>query len=120
MDRKTQLLSITLAILTLTTLARGQDQVQSLPATPASPMAVEPKTGSTAFCLLELPAEGEGRRRWVNLGIVQYLEFSRNELRIYYGGGNLGSGHEARIPLSGPTQLQETLDRIGATAANCR
>lgn len=74
--------------------------------------------GSAAFCLYELPDE-DGKRRWINLGMVQYLEFVRNELRIYYGGGSLGSGHEARLPITGLAQLEETLEKIRQVAANC-
>ncbi|CAG4885293.1 conserved exported protein of unknown function [Georgfuchsia toluolica] len=76
--------------------------------------------GSTAFCLYELPPDEDGKRRWINLGMVQYLEFVRNELRIYYGGGNLGSGHEARLPGAGPGQPEETLEKIRQAAADCR
>ena len=76
--------------------------------------------GSSAFCLYELPADIDGKRRWVNLGIVQYVEFNRNELRIYYGGGNLGSGHEARIPVTNSAQVDEALNKIRQVAANCR
>ena len=76
--------------------------------------------GSTAFCLYELPADDSGKRRWLNLGIVQYVEFNRNELKIAYGGGNLGSGHEFKIPISSPAQLQDELDKIKRAAASCR
>ena len=76
--------------------------------------------GSTAFCLYELPPDGDGKRRWINLGVVQYVEFDRNELRIYYGGGRLGSGHEAHLPLASPILLEETLEKIRQAAASCR
>ena len=76
--------------------------------------------GSGAFCLYELPPDENGKRRWINLGMVQYLEFVRNELRIYYGGGSFGSGHEARLPIAGPAQLEETLEKIRQAAASCR
>lgn len=75
--------------------------------------------GSSAFCLYELPPV-EDKRRWVNLGIVQYLEYNRNEIRMYYGGGNLGSGHEVRIPAANPEQLEEVLERLRRAAASCR
>lgn len=75
--------------------------------------------GSTAFCLYELPPEGD-KRRWVNLGIVQYLEFNKTEIRMYYGGGNLGSGHEARFPATDAAQVDEILGRLRQAAANCR
>lgn len=77
-------------------------------------------TGSTAFCLYELPAEEAGRRRWVNLGIVQYVEAGRNEVRLYYGGGHFGSGHVARIAVSGAADAQLVVDRIRLVAASCK
>ena len=76
------------------------------------------KYGSTAFCLYELPGQGNGKKRLINLAIVQYVETTRDELRIVFGGGNLGSGYEAVIPLSSPdeasTQLQKMMDRARA------
>ena len=105
-------LAITLCfgLLPVCTQADSQD-------TPAPPNTQA--SGSSAFCLYELP-ENDGKRRWVNLGIVQYVEFSRNELKLNYGGGNLGSGHEAKILIANPQQLEEALNRIRQTAANCR
>jgi hypothetical protein len=101
-------------------VAAQEPTPSEFPARVAPESAVVAVTGSTAFCLFELPPEQEGKRRWLNLGIVQYVEFSHNQLKIYYGGGNLGSGHEAILPVSSPEQLQETLDRIRAAAAACR
>jgi len=76
------------------------------------------KSGAAGFCLYELPAESSGKRRWINLSIVQYVETSRDELKIVFGGGNLGSGHEARYSISSPdeasTQLQKMMDRARA------
>ena len=95
-----------------------------MPASGAVPAAAETRigatTGSTAFCLYELPADGEGKRRWINLGIVQYIELNRNELRIYYGGGNFGGGYEARIPVPADIPVQDVLDKIRQTGASCR
>lgn len=116
MNRLLPLIMLCLALLTASFFAEAQDTPPTPPAAASSSTAA----GSTAFCLYELPADENGRRRWVNLGIVQYVEFGHNELRIYYGGGNLGSGHEARLPITNPAQLQETLDRLRQAAANCR
>mgnify|MGYP007118344631 CR=1 FL=1 len=73
------------------------------------------KSGATGFCLYELPAESSGKKRWINLAIVQYVEASRDELKIVFGGGNFGSGHEARLSVSSldeaSGQLQRMIDR---------
>lgn len=114
MNKKRSLLLLGASLAAATLSAYGQEPTAPLP------VAVEAKTGSTAFCLFELPSDSEGKRRWVNLGIVQYVEFSRNELKVYYGGGNLGSGHEARFPITSSAQLDETLNKIKQAAASCR
>lgn len=86
-------------------------------AQPVSPALV---TGSTAFCLFEVPPDDTGRRRWVNLGIVQYVELGRGDLRIYFGGGNFGGGYETRIPVASGAEGIALLDRIKQAAATCK
>jgi hypothetical protein len=76
--------------------------------------------GSTAFCLYEVPSDEAGRRRWINLGIVQYIEATAREVRILYGGGSLGSGHEARIPVASMEEAQLILEKMRRVAAACR
>ena len=76
--------------------------------------------GSTAFCLYEIPTEEAGKRRWINLGIVQYVEATRTELKIYYGGGSLGSGHEVKIPFASMEEAATILEKLRKTAAACR
>ena len=75
--------------------------------------------GSTAFCLFPLPAEA-GAQRFINLGIVQYVEVRADEVRLAYGGGNLGSGHDARIPIRSREEGEAVLDRLRRTASACR
>lgn len=79
-----------------------------------------PATGSTAFCLYELPNDGNGgRRKWINLGIVQFVEVGRSEVIVYYGGGNFGSGHEVRIPAGSPQEVQAVLRKMAERARSC-
>jgi len=75
--------------------------------------------GSTAFCLFQVPSDDPARQRWINLGIVQYVEAMRNELRIAYGGGNFGAGHELRLVYGGPEEALAQLERMRQTAAAC-
>lgn len=79
-----------------------------------------PTGGSTSFCLYELPGGDNGKRRWINLGIVQYVEASPNEVRIAYGGGRFGSGYEARIPVAGAEEALGHIERMRKAAAACR
>ncbi|WP_374403197.1 hypothetical protein [Niveibacterium sp.] len=75
-------------------------------------------TGSTAFCLFALPAEN-GTQRWVNLGIVQYVEARADAVQITYGGGNLGSGYDAKIPVKSPDEARAVMQRLRQTAEDC-
>jgi hypothetical protein len=79
-----------------------------------------PAGGSTSFCLYELPADEGGRRRWINLGIVQYVESGRDEVKIGYGGGRFGSGYEARIPVASAEEAVLQVERMRKAAAACR
>lgn len=84
----------------------------------ASALPVIP--GSTAFCLYEVPVDDHGKRRWINLGIVQYVETTETELKIFYGGGAFGGGHEARYAIAEPAQALAILEKMRAVAAACR
>lgn len=76
--------------------------------------------GSTAFCLYEVPLDETGKRRWINIGIVQYVEASRSEVRIFYGGGAFGAGHDARIPVNSMEEAHTILEKLRRVAAACR
>ena len=76
--------------------------------------------GSTAFCLYEVPLDENGKRRWINLGIVQYVEASAREVKVVYGAGAFGAGHEARIPVSSMEEAQNVLEKLRRVAAACR
>ena len=76
--------------------------------------------GSIAFCLYEIPLDETGKRRWINLGIVQYVEATRTELKISYGGGGFGSGHDVKIPVASMDDATVILEKIRRAAAACR
>ena len=76
--------------------------------------------GTTAFCLYEVPLDESGKRRWINLGIVQYVEATQTEVKIFYGAGSFGSGHEARIPVTGMEAALQVLEKMRRVAAACR
>lgn len=85
-----------------------------------APVPAQAPTGTTAFCPFEVPDDGSGRRRWINLAIVQYVDAAPNELRVVYGGGNLGSGHELRIDVARLEDALALLERIKEAADKCR
>lgn len=98
-------------------LSLGIGLSEKVAAQPNAPDA-QAKAGVPAFCLYELPAESSGKKRWINLAIVQYVEITRDEFKIVFGGGNLGSGYEARLSIASPdeasVQLQKMMDRAKA------
>ena len=76
--------------------------------------------GSSAFCLYEVPVDETGKRRWINLGIVQYVEATRSEVRIFYGGGAFGAGHDIRIPVTKLEEAHTILEKLRRVATACR
>jgi hypothetical protein len=90
--------------------------------TPSAPAAAPPfgagSVGSGNFCLFALPAD-DGAQRWINLGIVQFVEIRADSVLITYGGGNLGSGHEAKIPVNSREEASAILNRLRQTAEDC-
>jgi hypothetical protein len=87
---------------------------------PPSVSAAKAEPGSTAFCLFEVPGDDASRRRWVNLGIVQYVEVGNGEVKVAFGGGNLGSGHEIRVPTASRDEGLAFVDRMRRAAGECR
>lgn len=85
----------------------------------AAPEASRNAVGSTAFCLFELPAEA-GNQRLLNLAAVQYMDLARDELKIVYGGGNLGGGYELKIPFKSRDDAQALIRRMQHAARECR
>jgi hypothetical protein len=85
-----------------------------------SPMRSMAAEGSGGFCLFELPDDGSGKRKYINLTIVQFVEVGKDELKIVYGGGALGSGYEAKVSLKSPEEGRTILERIRKTASECR
>lgn len=78
----------------------------------------EPPLGSGNFCLYALPTDGPSTR-FINLGIVQYVEVRTDALVITYGGGNLGSGYEARIPVKIRDEALALIDKLRQQAREC-
>jgi hypothetical protein len=110
--------AICLALLLACLSSTGWAQCCNGPAPAQAPAAAPAGAGSTAFCLFEVPGD-DGRRKWINLGIVQYVELGRNDLRLYFGGGNFGGGYETRISVANPADGLALMDRIRQAAAAC-
>jgi hypothetical protein len=110
---------LTFVALLVSACAHGQSGTDPAPVAAPAGEGVTGKAGNSAFCLFEVPGSG-GVRRFVNLGIVQYVELGAEDVRIYYGGGNLGSGHEARIPLKSRDDGPALIARMQKAAQECK
>ena len=102
--------------------AAHADCCNSQPA-PATPPSVSPPPtlpGSPSFCLYELSVDDSSKRKWINLGIVQYVDLNRGELKIYYGGGNFGGGYEVKVPVASAAEGVALINQMRQTAAACR
>jgi hypothetical protein len=87
----------------------------------ALPLRAQPVVpGSTAFCLYEVPADDSGKRRWINLGIVQYVEATAREVKLVYGGGAFGAGHDTKISVASMEEAQTVVEKLRRIAAACR
>lgn len=86
---------------------------------PAQAGQVVTERGGGGLCLFELPDDGAGKRRYVNLNIVQYVELGKDEFKIVYGGGALGAGYESKVPLKTPEEGQALLAELGKAAQAC-
>jgi hypothetical protein len=114
-DRRSAVLpGLTFAALLVSGCAHGQAPVPA-----ANGESLTGKPASSAFCLFEVPAGG-GIRKLINLGIVQYVELGSDDVRIFFGGGNLGGGHEARIPLKSREDGPALIARMQKTAQDCK
>jgi hypothetical protein len=95
-------------------------RADSAPARAYKTAASARPAGSITFCLFELPGNSSDTRRLINLVGVQYMELSGDQLRIFYGGGNLGAGYEARIGLKSREEGQDVIARMQKAAQECK
>ncbi|STR46023.1 hypothetical protein [Iodobacter fluviatilis] len=65
------------------------------------------------------PVPGSETKRFINLTVVQTIEITDEELRIAFGGGNLGSGHEIKLSIKNRADGLKTLQEMSDTARRC-
>jgi hypothetical protein len=73
----------------------------------------------TAYAAPFCPWQVSGNERYINLTVVQTLEISDEELRITFGGGNLGSGHEIKLAIKNRAEGLKILQEMKETARRC-
>lgn len=103
---------MTLSTLTGMTLATASALADEAPVEMMLP-------ASTGLCLLEVPGNS-ATTRYVNLAIVQYVEISKERLRLVFGGGNFGAGYEADFPVKTREEALAQLRRIEQQAQRCQ
>ncbi|QLG88630.1 hypothetical protein HQ393_10480 [Chitinibacter bivalviorum] len=74
---------------------------------------------ASPFCPWKLPGPDAKNDRFINLTVVQFINQSDEELQISYGGGNLGSGHDIRIPTKNREEGTKILKSMLETAKQC-
>ncbi|WP_410497500.1 hypothetical protein [Chitinibacter sp. S2-10] len=74
---------------------------------------------AASFCLWKIPAPESKTERFINLTVVQFIQQSDEELVISYGGGNLGSGHDMRIPTKNREEGAKLIGSMRDTVKAC-
>ena len=70
------------------------------------------------FCAWKIPLETKPER-WINLTVVQYIDLGDEEVKISFGGGNLGSGYDAKIPVKSRDEAAKILKSMQDSAKLC-
>lgn len=74
---------------------------------------------ASPFCPWKIPSAETKSERFINLTVVQFIVQNDEELQISYGGGNLGSGHDLRIPTKNRDEASKLLKSMQETAKQC-
>ncbi len=73
---------------------------------------------SAPFCPWKIPGETK-TERYINLTVVQYIEIGDESVRIAFGGGNLGSGHDVVMPVKNREEGRAVVSALEAAAKRC-
>ncbi|WP_373976344.1 hypothetical protein NT239_06125 [Chitinibacter sp. SCUT-21] len=76
-------------------------------------------TLASPFCPWKLPSADAKSDKYINLTVVQFIQLNDEELQISYGGGNLGSGHDVRLPTKNREEGTKLLKSMSDTAKQC-
>lgn len=73
---------------------------------------------AASFCPWKVPGEAR-TERYINLTVVQYVEVGDESVRIAFGGGNLGSGHDVVLLVKNRDEGRQLLANLEAAARRC-
>ncbi|WP_293932812.1 hypothetical protein [Iodobacter sp.] len=65
------------------------------------------------------PVPGSDGKRFINLTVVQTIDISDEEIKVAFGGGNLGSGHEIKTAIKNRAEGQKILQEMSDAARRC-
>jgi hypothetical protein len=74
---------------------------------------------ASPFCPWKIPSAEPKADRFINFTVVQSIEQSDEAILISYGGGNLGSGHELKIPTKSRDEGSKLMKSMLDTAKQC-
>ena len=73
---------------------------------------------AATFCPWKAPAEVKPER-FINLTVVQYVDLSDEEIRISFGGGNLGGGYEVKVATKNREDGMKILKSMQEASKQC-
>ncbi|QZA78032.1 hypothetical protein K4H28_00890 [Deefgea tanakiae] len=73
---------------------------------------------AATFCPWKVPSEAKAER-FINLTVVQFVDVGDDDVKIAFGGGNLGSGYDVRIPSKTREDANKILKSMQETAKQC-
>ncbi|QBC44169.1 hypothetical protein C1H71_11925 [Iodobacter fluviatilis] len=72
---------------------------------------------ASPFC--PWPVPGSDSKRFINLTVVQTIDINDEEIKVAFGGGNLGSGHEIKTAIKNRAEGQKILQEMSEAARRC-
>jgi len=73
---------------------------------------------AATFCPWKVPNEAK-TERFINLTVVQFVDLSDDDVKIAFGGGNLGSGYDIRIPTKSREEGSKIIKSMQDAAKQC-
>ncbi|WP_297573528.1 hypothetical protein [uncultured Deefgea sp.] len=73
---------------------------------------------AATFCPWKIPSDSK-TERLINLTVVQFIDVNDEEVKIAFGGGNLGSGHDIRLATKNRDDGNQLIKSMQNAAKQC-
>lgn len=73
---------------------------------------------AATFCPWKVPSDAK-TERFINLTVVQFVDLGDEDVKIAFGGGNLGSGYDIRIPSKSRDDSGKIIKSMQEAAKQC-